>query len=81
MQPVSFHPQEESYTLPGDDSVLPLPVLRVMFGNSPCLVSCWKPSLSDLFRLLLGKPVYLIIFSQFQPPVSITTEDLGLHGN
>lgn len=79
MSPVSFHPAEKLYTLPGDDSVLPLPVLKVTFNDGVTgLISCWKPSWKDRLRLILGKPIYLALYSSVQPPVSVFTEDLEL---
>lgn len=75
MKPVSFHEKEVLFTLPGNTDVMPLPVLRVTFPDDGSgLASCWKPDWKDRLRILFGKPIYLILWSPIQPPVSITTD-------
>lgn len=77
MKPISFHPQENVYTLPGNSEVMPLPVLQITFPEGGTgLASCWKPDWKDRLRILLGKPVYLLLWCPLQPPVSITTDDI-----
>lgn len=54
---------------------LDLPVVRTRDGQA---VSCWKPGLADIFRLLIGKPVWLSVYMNgAQPPVCISTTPLA----
>lgn len=73
MNPVSFHNKEVAYTS-SDPSISPLPVLRITYGdNSKGLISCWKPGLRDILRIVFGKPIFLIVLGAQQPPVSVLT--------
>lgn len=74
MRPVSFHPKEVLYTSP-EPEIEPLPVVRIMYRDGALgLISCWKPSFWDVVRLVLGRPVYLVLLSPVQPPVLLSTD-------
>lgn len=73
MEPQSFHPNEVVFTS-SDETIRDLRVLRVEFGDGSLgLMSCWRVSLVDIIRLLVGRRVYLTILGNLQPPVSLTT--------
>ena len=57
-----------------DGKCIDLPVVRTHDGQA---ISCWKPSLRDLLRLLTGRPLWLSVFMNgAQPPVCVSTEPL-----
>jgi hypothetical protein len=74
MNPISFHDREVPYTSP-DPEIKDLPVLPVTYGDgTKGLVSCWKPKFWDILRIILGKPIYLVILGTLQPPVVLLTD-------
>lgn len=74
MKPINFHPREAIF-ISDDPDIKPLPVLPITYGTGEKgMISCWKPSLKDIFRVLTGKPVYLVLLSTFQPPVYLSTD-------
>lgn len=74
MRPISFHNKEVIYTSP-EPEIEPLPVVRIMYADgSPGLISCWKPSFWDVVRIVLGRPVYLVLLSGVHPPVLLSTD-------
>ncbi|KKM19554.1 hypothetical protein LCGC14_1654460 [marine sediment metagenome] len=80
MKPISFHPEEVSYTS-SDPTIEPLPVLSVLHDTGEAtldriLISCWKPGLLDILRIILGRPVFLAILGGSQPPVSLSTDSI-----
>lgn len=46
----------------------------------PAVVSCWKPSLKDLLRILFRRRVYLVVLGRRCPPacVSADPEEVGI---
>lgn len=43
-------------------------------GNTaPTLISCWQPSKEDIEAIVAGKPIYLYVTCNVQPPVSLST--------
>ncbi len=45
-------------------------------GNTaPVIISVWQPSKEDMEAIAAGKPIYLFITSNVQPPVSLATEN------
>ncbi len=38
-------------------------------------ISCWQPSKEDIEAVVAGKPVFLFISGNNQPPVSLSTEN------
>lgn len=43
-------------------------------GNTaPTLISCWQPGKEDIEAIVSGKPIYLYVTSNVQPPVSLST--------
>jgi hypothetical protein len=38
------------------------------------IISCWQPSKEDIDAIVAGKPIWLFITSEVQPPVSLSTE-------
>lgn len=80
MKPISFHPRERIFTSDEPD-IVPLPVLPISYSDGyNGLVSCWKPGLKDIIRILVGKPIYLILLSDFQPPCSLSTDRFEVTG-
>jgi hypothetical protein len=75
MQPVSFF--EETTVLPCDDQLVePLPVATVMFHDRvPGLISCWKLTPEEFEEILRTKRIYLIVYSNIHPVVSITANN------
>lgn len=43
-------------------------------GSVPVVISCWKPTKSELDALQRGEPLWLIIYGVNMPPVALTTE-------
>jgi hypothetical protein len=72
MKPISFHKQQTTYTGDEDRNIGNMHVLRIQYNTSPALVSCWKPSLLERMKILLGGRVYLAILGTSQPPVLLT---------
>lgn len=77
MKPTQF--PEQNGTLSGgpgsvygiEDDVIDLPVHR----DLGMIISCWRPSLGDRLRLLLGRPVWLFVLAKTtHAPVTMTTE-------
>lgn len=59
-----------------DGKCLDLPVVRTNTGEA---VSCWKPSLRDIVRILIGKPIWLSVYmGGQQPPVCVSTLPLAV---
>lgn len=78
MKPINFHKAEVIFESDNKD-IEPLPVLPITYeGFGDCLLSCWKPSLRDILRILIGKPVYLSLLSEVQPPCSLGTDRLAI---
>lgn len=78
MRPISFHKAEVIFKS-DDEDIEDLPVLPITYeGFGECLLSCWKPSLWDRFRILIGMPVYLSLLSKVQPPCSLGTDRLAI---
>jgi hypothetical protein len=49
-----------------------LPVMRTEDGRC---VSCWQPTKAELFKLMMGKPVFLhIVMNGIQHPVMLTVD-------
>lgn len=48
-----------------------LPVWTGTYAGSEVVVSCWRPSDDEVARILVGEPVYLIIYGKGMPPVSL----------
>lgn len=44
-------------------------------STAPVIISCWQPSKEDIEAINEGKPIFLFITSNSQPPVSIATEN------
>lgn len=83
MIPVDFPERDFVYQKPQgwtDEQCSELPVWkgRVALddqGNSaPTIISCWQPNKEDIEAIVSGKPIYLFITAEGQPPVAITTE-------
>jgi hypothetical protein len=74
MRPIDFHPREAIFTSE-DPGIEPLPALPITYGDGGRgIISCWKPSLKDVLRVLIGKPVYLVLLTLRQPPVYLSTD-------
>lgn len=43
--------------------------------NHPLIISCWKPTPEEIADIVAGKPVWLHILTQVQPPVLLSTRD------
>lgn len=82
MQPVSFHEQEQTLHGPaGQPDVVPLPVLFVSYADHQlAIVSCWRPSIWDLLRMVWLRRIYLIVLGHQSPPVLLSTDakEIGL---
>lgn len=81
MKPINFHERETIFT--SDDPMIePLPVLSVKYSDGErALVSCWKPSLKDIINVLIGKPIFLSLLSDFQPPCLLSTDRSEVMGH
>ena len=82
MVPVEFTQQNFVYTKPKgwtDDQCSDLHVWKgsVDIGDDktpmPTIVSCWQPSAEDIEAINAGQPIFMLITSDNQPPISITT--------
>ena len=77
MKPINFkHANAQCYGGPKadfgtDNDVANLPVYR---GGGE-LISCWKPSWTDRFHLLFGKSVWVRVWGNTHPPLSIEARD------
>lgn len=57
------------------EAVDDLPVLTTHYESlGPAVISCWKPSLKDLLRILFRRRVYLVVLGRRCPPVSLSTD-------
>lgn len=82
MIPIEFLQQNFTYTKPKgwtDDQCSDLHVWKgdVGIGDEqtlmPTIVSVWQPSAEDIENIIAGQPIFMLITSQNQPPISITT--------
>lgn len=84
MKPISFTKDETIFVGQTDD-IDPLPTKIVQYGadGSRGIISCWKPSIKDRLLVMIGKPIYLVILGNQQPPVLLSTDavDIGAVDN
>ena len=80
---IDFPEANFSFTKPANTREDQCGTLRVQKGivdiggdKFPVNISAWKPSAEDLERLNAGGLIYLNIFSQGHPMVSVSTEKL-----
>lgn len=78
MAPTDFPEATRTYGKPvgwTDEQCSPLRVCEARDDDGFDLrISCWKPSWRDRLRVLFGRPVWLHIFGQAQPPVRLDTD-------
>jgi hypothetical protein len=48
---------------------------RTTSGDRPVTVTAWRPSPEELVKINLGEPVWLVIYMDGMPPVSVTADD------
>lgn len=51
-----------------------LPIVDVMFGDSPAMVSEWSPSDDERAGIAAGKNVYLSVLGTGHPPVLLEVD-------
>lgn len=74
MKPISFTKFETVFVGQSTETA-PLPTKIIQYSDgTKAIVSCWKPSFIDWLRVLIGKPVYLVILGTRQPPVLLSTD-------
>lgn len=56
-----------------DAECTPLPAHRSL--QPRCFVSCWRPTVEDLERLVRGAPIWVYVYGDGHPPLAVTTED------
>jgi hypothetical protein len=67
------HPEtNRTFDPPADFDYPPLPVVNTEYG----LMTFWRPTWRDRFRILFGQPVRLTLAGFVHPPVFVDTEDL-----
>lgn len=79
MIPTNFDEQNMVYNKPEnwteDQQCLDLPVLSYVDQNAQFhIVSCWQPTEQEKADIAAGKPIWLDIHGDYQPPVCLCTE-------
>lgn len=82
--PIDFPERNFVYTKPEgwtDEQCSDLPVWKGRApiddkGNSAAtIISCWQPNKEDIEAINAGKPVYMLLTSTVQVPISLQTEN------
>jgi hypothetical protein len=88
MSPVNFNEANINMKAPEgwtDDDCGALPVCHVRVNINGKIVngfvSCWQPTEQDMQDIAAGKPVYLTVLAEGQPPVNLTTVNPIFHMN
>ncbi len=82
MKPISFHEDEQTLHPPkGSKNIVPVQVLTVTYLEGiRGIISCWRPTVKDILRMLIKRRIYLAILGTMHPPVLVTTdgEEVGV---
>jgi hypothetical protein len=74
MKPIRFSEfvqKVRGYGMQVDD----LPVLSTYYDAlGPAMISCWRPSLKDLLRIIFTRKVYLVVLGRVHPAVSLSAD-------
>lgn len=78
LHPSSFDGAEAVFGPPQgmtEDEVHSLCAARVMWGDDPAIVTCWKPTRDQLDAISESGRVWLIVFGDGMPPVAVASEN------
>lgn len=79
MNPIDFEHSNCLYVKPAgwtDEQCQSLATFKgVNEDGHPLIISCWKPTELEIADIVAGKPVYLHVLTNIQPPVLLTTKD------
>lgn len=78
MMPIDFEGAKTLNKPPGwkDEDCNPMPVFQgVNDKGQPFNFSIWQPSYEDIQAIIAGRPIYLNIINNYQPPVDMWTMD------
>jgi len=79
MKPVAFKESDAVLLRPKDmtdDECAPLPIFRARGMMEGVLISCWKPSLKDIVRIILHRKIWVWVRSgTTQPPIALETDN------
>lgn len=60
---------------PGFSNCSDVHACRTTSGERPVTVTAWRPTPEELVKINLGEPVWLVIYMDGMPPVSVTADD------
>lgn len=76
MKAIRFERQDSIYGM--DQRFKPLPVrTHKTADGTTMLTSCWVPSPEERDQIAEGKPIFLHVLSEEQPPCKLTMNDDG----
>lgn len=58
----------------GMDNCMDIHACKTTSNEHPVVVTAWRPSPEELVKINLGEPVYLVVWGQSMPPVSVTAD-------
>lgn len=80
MNPVDFPWSNRTYVKPEGWTDEQCQALQTYQGvnedGHSLIISCWKPTPEEIADIVAGKPIFLHVLTNVQPPVLLTTKSL-----
>ena len=56
-----------------DQRFKPLPVIDMVWGDQPIMMSCWQPTPKEIAEISEGKPICVYLGGRVHPPIMVET--------